>query len=168
MDKEIKLIDLNLNWICKSSTQLSRADFIDLNKKRLSMVQNKELQLTMIDENLINDIGEDAKFIRLTSFGKKVISEYGGWIKYLKKQEFKSKTNLKSTYNDLRGANIGMLNQDSHLEKSPIDIKVKAEPNSNPPTKSSLQKFFSNPYIIGSILLIIEEIAIGIFRNIIF
>jgi hypothetical protein len=57
--------------------------------------------------------------------------------------------------------NNGIIIQDSSFKNSPIKNKVNAEPNNKPEQKSFVKKFFSNPYVIGSVLIVIEEIKFG-------
>ena len=57
--------------------------------------------------------------------------------------------------------NNGIIIQDSSFKNSPIKNKVNAEPNNKPAQKSFVKKFFSNPYVIGSVLIVIEEIKFG-------
>jgi hypothetical protein len=75
-----------------------------------------------------------------------------------KGRELKNGTYKKSHIsinNDFRKSNIGSVIQDSRLKKAAIKNKVIAAPTSKPVKKSLLKKIYSDPWVIGIILLVI-------------
>ncbi|WP_158850959.1 hypothetical protein [Algibacter sp. L1A34] len=71
----------------------------------------------------------------------------------------------KTITNNFNNSKIGVIIQDSDLDKSPITNNVKAEPNNNPEQKSSVKKILdsltNNKLFILIITLVVEEITIG-------
>ncbi len=92
-----------------------------------------------------------SKVIELKSIDK--------YLKWIESKDDSPKIEL-NIENFIGRDNLGIQSSDSHF-KNPKIKNVKEAPNNNPDKKSSLKKFFSNPYVIGSILLIAEEIKFG-------
>jgi hypothetical protein len=78
-------------------------------------------------------------------------------------KKFLSEIELKSNNvtNHFNNSNIGQFNQDSVFFESPNNIKTKDAPSNNPEIKSSLQKFFSNSWVLLISGIAIEEITLG-------
>ncbi|PZX91831.1 hypothetical protein DOS84_18790 [Flavobacterium aquariorum] len=93
------------------------------------------------------------------------IKENGGWIKHLEmeKENRKNETNKTSTIiaeNYIGGDNYGIQSSKSDFT-APITINAKQKPSINPEIKSSVQNFFSNPWVLLISGIAIEEITLG-------
>lgn len=143
--------------VLKEANEYTEFSVFDLGKKlNLSEKDNLifndltfKVRVHLIDNGIANMCG--SHMVKLTEKGRD--------IKNGKEKIFGI------TINDFKGSTIGTYIQDSYLKKSPIKNKIKAPPINNPATKSSLKKFFSNPWTIGIGLIIIEEIFVGYFRG---
>jgi len=107
-------------------------------------------------ENYIEQF--DSGHFKLTEKGK-TAKKKGGHLNYEKYLE--NKTDPKTVNYNLKGATIGQINHESNFEKSPNKITLNTDQNNKPDKKSFLKRVFLNPYVIGIVLIAIEEYKIG-------
>ena len=91
---------------------------------------------------------KDEKYIKPKPYTRAIVSNKQYYIGK-RKPLYKITLNGKNYFNSLK------------LLSSPIIKNVKEAPINKPDKKSSVKKFFSNPYIIGFILISIEELTLG-------
>lgn len=110
--------------------------------------------------------------LKLISLSKEKLTSYNGGTDFhfsngnrlnkyclLSKIEFKGIDYLNNLEKENKSiVNNGILIQDSLLEKSPIKQNINPAPKNNPEKKSLFNRIYSDPLVIGIILLLIAAI----------
>jgi hypothetical protein len=79
----------------------------------------------------------------------------------MENKDLDSEIEHKTVNYNLEGATVGQINNESNFEKTTAKITLKTGQNNKPDKKSLLNRVFLNPYVIGIVLIAIEEYKIG-------
>lgn len=162
------LTDKNLNFINNGSGEKYYHEFINENNNLL--FEETEASKPISDKNLAEYMEYDCGVINcngeVCTISKKGhdVLDNGGWLNYKKNEskrlmKEKQENTQPITFNTINvsDSNIGQINQESKSKNSPINLKANNKSNS----ASFLMKILKNRYIIGIILIAIEEITLG-------
>ena len=172
MKIEEKTIIQYLDIILQADKKDSFFDIYDvLVPKYLKADTKKEKKYFNELEEEITELGEyenyieqfDSGHFKLTDKGK-IVKKKGGHLnyeKYMENKDLDSEIEHKTVNYNLEGATVGQINNESNFEKTTAKITLKTGQNNKPDKKSLLKRVFLNPYVIGIVLIAIEEYKIG-------
>jgi len=151
-DSFFDIYDILVPKYLKVETESEKKYFIELKEEIIEFGEY---------ENYIEQF--DSGHIKLTEKGKTAKKKGGhlNYEKYLENKDLDNKTEHKTVNYNLEGATVGQINHESNFEKSPTKITLKTDRNNKPDKKSLLKRIFLNPYVIGIVLIAIEEYKIG-------
>lgn len=169
MDEKIviKYVDELVNDFIKNPfEEFTVSDFLHDHQRHIS--ERKDLAETHKLEDAIEIFGRkkhifdvyDGHLLKLSDKGIELKDFGKGYLKFINKESLNNHTTL----NYISGDNYGIQSSDG-VFKNPTIKQTKEAPISKPPKKSLLKKIYSDPWVIGIGLIIIEEIFIGYLRG---
>lgn len=137
---------------------------LNLNKTKDRQFNVIYLEITNLlkEYEFIKHVPNTSGYFKLSKNGK-IAKEKGGYFKYIEFINNKELESVKQTIiaeNYIGGDNLGFQSSKSDFT-APITINAKQNPSIKPDKKSSLQNFFSNPWLLLISGIAIEEITIG-------